>query len=92
MTKEQKRIKKAIEYLKNYMDTYDKQFGYMDYRDECVIDDVLYGLGVALDKDAHSFANGFRVFKTKLLAHLQKDLDDKPKIRYNTDTLKEKTT
>jgi hypothetical protein len=72
MTKEQEKIKKAVEYLKNYINTYDTQLGYMDYSDECFIDDILYGLGVSLDAKNHSFAGGFMAFKMKLLAHLQK--------------------
>lgn len=67
--KKRRRMKAAVEYLQKYMATYDKQFGYQDYRDETLIDDVLYGLGVALGRE-HQFADGFAKFKAKLRAHL----------------------
>jgi len=70
MNDEQKRMKKAIEYLQKFMNTYDQQYGYLDYRDETLIDDVLYGLGVALDGSEYRMANGFRKFQKRLRKHL----------------------
>lgn len=72
MTKEQERVKKAIEYLIHYMDTYPLQYGYQDYSDEIIIDDVLYGLGVALNGEEFQYAQGFQKFKQYLLAHIMK--------------------
>lgn len=65
-----RRVKKAIEYLKHYMDTYDSQYGYLDYTDETIIDDVLYGLGVAIGGHKYKFASGFASFKKRLAAHI----------------------
>ena len=70
MTSKQKRMKKAVEYLQDYMATYDKQGGYLDYSDETLIEDVLYGLGVALGPKQYAFAQGFRRFKERLAKHL----------------------
>ena len=70
MTSKQKRMKKAVEYLQNYMNTYSSQVGYLDYADETLIDDVLYGLGVALGPKRYAFAHGFSKFKARLLDHL----------------------
>ena len=70
MTSKQKRMKKAVEYLQDYMATYDKQTGYLDYADETLINDVLYGLGVALGPKRYAFAQGFRRFKKRLAKHL----------------------
>jgi hypothetical protein len=68
--KARKRMRAMVAYLKVYIGTYDKQIGYEDYRDETLIDDVLYGLGVALDGKEHQFANGFDRFRAKLRKHL----------------------
>lgn len=66
----QKKVKEGIEFLKDYMDTYNKQPGYLDYTDYTIIEDILYGLGVAIDKDKYSFANGFKDFKEVLINHI----------------------
>ena len=70
MTKKQKRVKDAIAYLKNYFDTYANQCGYLDYTDETVIDDTLYGLGVALYGKECEYRPGYDRFKEKLREHL----------------------
>ena len=69
----QKRMKLMVAYLKRYIETYDKMYGYENYTDETLIDDILYGLGVALNPNEHSFASGFYTWKKKLYAHLEKD-------------------
>lgn len=51
------------------METYDKQVGYLDHTNKTIIDDVLYGLGVALD-NKYRFADGFDKFKKRLRRHL----------------------
>lgn len=68
------RMKLMVMYLKRYMETYDKQPGYENYGDDTLINDVLYGLGVALDPDNHTFASGFDLWKKKLVEHIQKSL------------------
>jgi hypothetical protein len=71
-TPEQKRVGRAIKSLTKYMVTYPKQHGYLDYNDETIINDVLYGLGRALDPEKYQFANGFDLFKEVLRKHLAK--------------------
>lgn len=66
-------MKKAVAYLRDYMVKYENQFGYMDYSDETFIDDVLYGLGVALDEKQYSWANGFAKFKPRLTEHIKRN-------------------
>ena len=65
-----KKMKKAVAYLAEYMRTYDLQPGYEDYSEATFIDDVIYGLGVALDPKSHKFAQGLDIFKAKLIKHL----------------------
>jgi hypothetical protein len=64
------KMKEAAAYLTEYMRTYDQQLGYENYSEATFIDDVLYGLGVALDPKQHRFAQGFDAFKKKLANHL----------------------
>lgn len=70
LTEKQKRVKAAIEFLKNYYLRYDSQFGYLDYSDKTLIDDALYGLGVALEPGKYKFADGYEEFKKVLREHL----------------------
>ncbi|EDM47775.1 hypothetical protein [Marinobacter algicola] len=63
-------IKAAVAYLQEYMNTYSQQHSYEAYRAETLIDDVLYGLGVALDKK-YKYAQGYDEFKKVLRAHLE---------------------
>lgn len=70
LTPAQERMRDAVASLQKYMATYDKQYGYLDYRDETYINDVLYGLGRSLDR-RFEFAGGFAEFKRFLLTHLK---------------------
>ncbi len=74
LTSKQKRMQKAVNYLQDYMVTYSNQVGYLDYMDETLIDDVIYGLGMALDPHRYEFAQGFKKFKKRLHKHISKSL------------------
>lgn len=69
LTKKQRRVRRIVRELQKYMNTYDKQASYLDYTDETIINDVLYGLGIALDKK-NRFADGFNRFKGRLQKHI----------------------
>ena len=71
----QKRVKAIIEKLQHYMETYSDQTGYLDYSDETIIDDVLYGLGIAIDDEKYHFNDGYRKFKAKLIKHIGDDYE-----------------
>lgn len=71
-TPEQKRVAKVVKALTKYMVTYPKQPAFLDYTDETIIDDVLYGLGRALDPEKYQFADGFERFRELLRKHLEK--------------------
>lgn len=66
LTPAQRRVKKAIAYLQNYMATYTNQQGYLNYEDGTIINDVLYGLGVALGGKRYEYADGFARWKAVL--------------------------
>ncbi|NDB66219.1 MAG: hypothetical protein EB168_11235 [Euryarchaeota archaeon] len=70
----QKRMKLMVKYLKRYIKTYDKQFGYENYTDKTLILDILYGLGVAIDPIEHRHAGGFDKWKEKLIKFLGDEL------------------
>jgi hypothetical protein len=67
-----KKMRHAVAYLTGYMIKYVDQQFYADYPEETFINDVLYGLGVALD-DKYSAAQGFDEFKKRLREHLGKE-------------------
>ena len=60
----------VLQYLKSYINGYGKQPAYEEYSKEILIDDILYSLGVAIDKEKYSFAPGYRNFKKDLKEHL----------------------
>lgn len=70
MTPAQVRMRDAVAYLKKYMATYDKQMGYLDYRTETYMEDILYGLGASLGAE-YQFSDGFAKFKAVLRKHLE---------------------
>jgi len=72
MTKKQKRVKKIIDSLKEYINTYDTQPDYLNYSEEIIINDMLYGIGIALN-NKYKYYNGYEKFKKFLLKNfLQK--------------------
>ncbi len=73
LTAKQKRMQGAIRYLRDYMATYEAQAGCLNYTDKTLIDDVLYGLGVALDPRLYQYASGYSAWKEKLREHLAVD-------------------
>ena len=56
-------IKKSLEALKHYIDTYDQQPNYQEYSFNIFVHDILYGLGIAIDKDKYHAAQGYKKFK-----------------------------
>lgn len=67
-----RRVRSAVAYLQKYIAGYDRQMHYQDYSDETIINDVLYGLGLALHQERAEFAGGYDWFKREvLLPHLQ---------------------
>lgn len=69
-TASKKKMRAAVASLQSYMAGYDKQPSYETYSEETLIDDVLYGLGIALDSH-YAYANGYENFKKRLLEHLR---------------------
>ena len=70
MATQGERMKRAVAYMRHFMNTYDQQAGYQDYSDRTYIDDVLYGLGASLSGE-YEFAGGYRKFREVLREHLK---------------------
>lgn len=68
--KARKRMRAIVASFQEYVASYDRQSGYADYLDKTLIDDMLYGLGRALDAKAHSNADGYEAFQAVLQKHL----------------------
>ena len=68
-----KRMELMVKYLQRYIETYDKQYGYQNYTDRTFINDILYGLGVALNPENHQYANGFDRWKKELIEFLKEN-------------------
>jgi len=62
-------MRKALDSLKEYVDTYDQQSDWERYRLETYVNDVLYGLGISIS-DEFRYADGFDRFKQVLREHL----------------------
>ena len=69
-------IRHAVKYLRDYLDTYEDQQGIDDYTVETWIEDILYGLGMSLDPDAHKWASGHAKFKDKLREYISQNTED----------------
>ena len=65
-----KRMKKAVEYLQQYIATYDLQSSWENYSDGILIDDVLYALGVGLYGQEFEYSTGYAAWKDELRAFL----------------------
>lgn len=59
-----------VKRFQEYVASYNKQILYKEYSDETLIDDMLYGLGLAFDKK-FVFGNGYRDWKEVLVKYLE---------------------
>lgn len=66
----QLRMQKIVAEFQDYVRTYTKQVHYDTYSDQCFIDDMLYGIGIALDAKQFQYSQGFDNWKAKLREHL----------------------
>lgn len=70
---EQVSIKNALASLKEFVDTYDQQTGYESYLTDTFVFDILYGIGVAIDKDKYHGPKGYEKFQQNLRGLLVKN-------------------
>jgi hypothetical protein len=64
---QREKIRKAVALMKAYIDTYDNQPYYKDFTEGTFIEDMLYGIGMALNPKEYEWADGFQKFKQRLL-------------------------
>ena len=55
--------------FKEYVNTYDQRKHGLD-NDDTIVKDMLYGIGLCLNKKEFEFADGFKKFKTLIKAFL----------------------
>ena len=72
MNKAQKRMDQIVGDFQEYVETYSNQSNWRDYSDTIFIDDMLYGIGIALNRPDHEFGKGYDTWKEKLRAHLER--------------------
>lgn len=65
-----KRMRLIVGRLQEYVRTYTNQAHYEDYSDTIFVDDMLYGIGLALEPLDHQGASGFEKFKAQLRERL----------------------
>lgn len=59
-----------VKRFQEYVASYNKQILYKEYTDETLIDDMLYGLGIAFDQK-FVFGNGYTNWKEVLVIYLE---------------------
>lgn len=74
LTKEQQRMRAVVAKFQSYVATYTDQQYYDTYADETFLNDMLYGIGIAMQIGTaadYTYAGGFERFKHKLREHLK---------------------
>lgn len=59
-------IQDAVAYMKDYINTYEQQYGWKQYTKQTFTDDMLYGLGVSIGGEKYKWGNGYDAFKKHL--------------------------
>lgn len=66
----QKEVEEIVASFQHYVATYTNQPDYLNYSDTTIVDDMLYGLGLAFNEREYKMAGGYRKFKNRLRKHL----------------------
>ena len=70
-TKQRKRMEQIVARFQKYVASYTEQESYQDYSDRTFIDDILYGIGIAIEPAAFKCADGFEKWQAELRRHLE---------------------
>lgn len=70
LTRKQKRMRAIVAQFQEYVRTYSDQAHYDQYRDDTFLDDMLYGIGIALEPEKWRAADGYELFKAELRKRL----------------------
>jgi hypothetical protein len=63
-------VEEVVTTFKKSMDDYPKTVR-NDWNDQVFIDDILYCLGIAIDKEKYQYGQGYRKFKADLIMILE---------------------
>lgn len=70
LSRKQKRMRAVVARFQEYARTYSDQAHYDQYRDETFLDDMLYGIGIALEPKKWREGRGFDEFREMLRKRL----------------------
>lgn len=68
--KRQERMRLMVQRMQHYWSTYSDQHEYENYSHETFLLDALYGIGLAINRDAYDCAGGFEEFQNLLTEFL----------------------
>ena len=74
LTKQQKRMRAIVARFQAYVSTYTDQEGYDKYQDKTFLDDMIYGLGIAIGSETasdYTGPGGYERFKQTLREFLK---------------------
>jgi hypothetical protein len=69
----EKRMEDIVRRFQKYVATYTDQEEYTSYFDETFVDDMLYGIGLALHPIKYKWASGYDRWKAELRRYLRGD-------------------
>jgi hypothetical protein len=70
LKRRQKRMRAIVARFQEYVRTYSDQAHYDEYRDGTFMDDMLYGIGIAIEPEKWREGSGFEAFKETLRIRL----------------------
>jgi hypothetical protein len=57
---------RIVETFQQYVAVYSDQAGYVNYKDRTFIDDMIYGIGLAIDEKEYKWFDGYKRWKKYL--------------------------
>lgn len=78
LTRKQKRMRAIVGRFQEYVRTYSDQAHYDQYRDQTFLDDMLYGIGIAMEPKKWSQGQGYDAFKEMLRKRLSPGKGERP--------------
>jgi hypothetical protein len=70
LTRKQKRMRDIVQRMTEYMTTYTSQYKWVDYSDRCFLDDMFYGVAIALDPERYRAGDGYELFREEIMKPL----------------------
>lgn len=78
LSRKQKRMRTIVARFQEYVRTYSDQAHYDQYRDQTFMDDMIYGIGIAMEPEKWRQGQGFDAFKAELVKRYGHQVGEKP--------------